>query len=336
MSGFKVIVTDYDYDTFAPEKEVLDKLGIELILEQCKTEEDVIAACKDADALINQYAPITRRVIENLENCKVISRYGVGFNTIDITAATEKRMIVANVTDYCLDEVSDHALSFILSCSRKITQLNNAVKSGVWDFKMAVPVFRLRGLTLGLVGFGNIPQNVARKAQAFGLNIISYDPFVSKELAKEHNVELVELEELCERSDYISVHVPLTMSTKGMISDDQFNRMKKEAYIINTARGEVIDEKALIRALQAGKIAGAGLDVLEEEPINPNNPLYKMDNVVLTPHSAFYSVESQIELKRKAAQNVVDVLSGCYPAYLVNKEVKERLNLKEANVNYVP
>lgn len=329
MSKFKVVVTDYEYDTFAPEKEVLDQLGIELTLEQCKTEEDVIAKCKDADALLNQYAPLSRKVIENLENCKVISRYGIGFNTVDIEAATEKGIVVGNVTDYCLDEVSDHAMALLLSSVRKITKLNNAVKSGTWDFKVAVPVFRLRGRTLGLLGFGNIPQALARKAQAFGLNVIAYDPFVPKAVAIERNVELVSLEELCRESDYVSVHLPLNKDTEKMISHEQFNMMKKEAFIINTARGPIIDEQALIKALQEEEIAGAGLDVLEVEPIDPNNPLLKMDNVILNPHSAFYSVEAEAELKRKTAQNVADVLSGYFPPYLVNKGVKEKLNLKD-------
>jgi D-3-phosphoglycerate dehydrogenase len=329
MGQFKVVVTDYEFKTFAPEKAVLDKLGVELILEQCKTEDDVIAVAKDADALINQYAPISRKVIESLEKCKVISRYGVGYNTIDVDAATEKGIIVGNVTDYCLDEVSDHAMSLLLSSARKVTKLNNAVKSGNWDYKVSIPIFRLRGRTIGLVGLGNIPQSVARKAQAFGLNVVAFDPFVPEAAAKQLNVELVSLDELCERADYISVHAPLNQHTEGMISHDQFNKMKKEAFIINTARGPVIDEAALIIALEEGKIAGAGLDVVEQEPINQNNPLLKMDNVILNPHVAWYSEESEAELKRKVAQNVSDVLSGYYPTYLVNKDVKERTDLKE-------
>lgn len=329
MSQYKVVVTDYEYSTFAPEEEVLGKLGIELTYAQCKTEDEVIEACKDADALINQYAPITRRVIENLENCKVISRYGVGFNTIDVDAATEKGIIVGNVTDYCLDEVSNHAMALLLACARKVTLLNNAVKGGNWDFKVAVPIYRLKGQTLGLVGFGNIPQTVAKKAQAFDLNVIAYDPFVSEELAASKNVELVSLDELCERSDFISVHAPLNKHTEKMISHDQFSKMKKEAYIINTARGPVIDEQAMIQALQDGEIAGAGLDVLETEPVESDNPLLKMDNVLLNPHAAFYSVEAETELKRKTAENVADVLSGYYPTYLVNKAVKDKVSLKD-------
>lgn len=329
MSQYKVLVTDYEYETFAPEKEVLDKLGLELTFAQCRTEDDVIEAAKDADALINQYAPISRRVIENLEKCKVISRYGVGFNTIDIEAATEKGIMVGNVTDYCLDEVSDHAMALLLSCARKVTLLNNEVKNGNWNFNVAVPIYRLRGRTLGLIGFGNIPQTVAKKAQAFGLNVIAFDPYVPEEVAKQANVELVTLDELCERSDFISVHAPLNKHTQGMISHEQFNKMKKEAFIINTARGPVIDEAALIAALQEGKIAGAGLDVVEVEPIEATNPLLKMDNVILNPHSAFYSVEAEIELKRKTAGNVADVLSGFYPTYLVNKDVKVKVSLKD-------
>lgn len=329
MSQYKVVVTDYEYDTFEPEQEVLNKIGVELTFAQCRTEDDVIAACKDADALINQYAPISRKVIEQLEKCKVISRYGVGFNTIDVVAATEKGIIVGNVTDYCLDEVSDHAIALLLAYARKITTYNNAVKNNHWDFNVGAPIFRLRGRTLGLVGFGNIPQTVAKKAQAFGLHVIAFDPYVPESIANELQVELVNLDELCERSDYISVHAPLNQHTEGMIGVEQFNKMKKEAFIINTARGPVINEKALIDALQAGQIAGAGLDVIEIEPIEQSNPLLTMENVILSPHAAFYSVESEVELKRKTAENVADVLSGYYPTYLVNKDVKEKCQLKE-------
>lgn len=329
MSKFKVVVTDFEYDTFVPENEVLKPLGIELTFEQCKTEEDVIEKCKDADALLNQYAPLSRKVIESLENCKVISRYGIGFNTVDIEAATEKGIMIGNVTDYCLDEVSDHAMALILNCARKVTLMNNSVKSGTWNFNVSKPIFRLRGRTLGLVGFGNIPQTVSKKAQAFGLNVIAYDPFVPAEVALNQNVKLVSLDELFETSDFVSVHVPLNNATQGMVSHDQFNKMKKEAFIINTARGPIIDEAALIQALQDGKIAGAGLDVLETEPIAQDNPLLKMDNVIINPHSAFYSEEAEYELKSKTAQNVADVLSGFYPKYLVNKAVKEKVSLKE-------
>ncbi|GBF10662.1 C-terminal binding protein [Tepidibacillus sp. HK-1] len=329
MKKFKVVVTDFEFQTLEPEKEVLASLDVEFVAVQCKTEEEVIEACKDADGIINQYAPITRKVIENLENCKVIARYGVGVNTIDLDVATEKGIVVGNVTDYSMDEVSDHAFALLLALARKVVKLNHEVKNGVWNFNLGKPVFRLRGRTLGLVGLGRIPQTLAKKAQAFGLNIIAYDPYVPVEVAKGLNVELVELNDLFKQSDYISVHAPLMDSTRGMISDEQFNLAKKEAFIVNTARGSVIDEAALIRALQEGKIAGAGLDVLEFEPIQEDNPLLKMENVIITPHVAWYSEESEIELKRKTAQNVADVLSGYFPTYLVNRELRNKLDLKD-------
>lgn len=326
---FKVVVTDFEYKSLAPEQEVLKKIGVELKTAQCRTEEEVIAACKDADGLLNQYAPITKKVIEQLEKCKVIARYGVGVNTIDVDAATEKGIIVSNVTDYCIDEVSDHAFALLMSVARKVVQLNKSVKEGVWDFNVGVPIYRIRGKVLGLVGFGQIPQALATKAQAFGLKVLAYDPFVPKEVANQLNIQLVSLDELCKEADFISVHAPLNEHTKGMLSTAQFNLMKKETFIINTARGPVIDENALIKALQEGKIAGAALDVTEEEPISKNNPLLKMENVVLNPHVAWYSEEAQEELKRKTAQNVVDVLSGFYPKYVVNNSLKKVLNLKE-------
>lgn len=329
MAKFKVVVTDYEYDSMELEREVLEKAGAEMVLAQCRTEEEVIEAARDADGIINQYAPISRKVIESLENCKVISRYGIGVNTVDLEAATEKGIIVGNVTDYCLDEVSDHAMALLLASARKVAEYTQAVKSGNWDFKVGVPIYRLRGRVLGLVGLGNIPQTLAKKAQAFGLKVIASDPFIPEAVAEALNVELVSLEELSERSDFISVHAPLNAHTEGMISTDQFDRMKKEAFIINTARGPVIDEKALIEALQNGKIAGAALDVVEVEPIDPDNPMLKMDNVILNPHVAFYSEESRDELQRKTAENVADVLSGFYPTYLVNKTVKEKVTLKD-------
>lgn len=329
MGKFKVVVTDYEFSSMEPEERILQQVDAELIHAQCRTESEVIEAAKDADALLNQYAPISRHVIENLPKLKVISRYGVGVNTVDIQAANERGIIVANVTDYCLDEVSDHALTLLLACARKVVRLNQQVKAGNWDYKAGVPIFRLRGRILGLVGLGQIPQKLAKKAQVFGLRIIAYDPYVDQRIADELDIELISLDELCARADFISVHAPLTDETRGMISDAQFNRMKKEAFIINTARGPVLDEQALIRALQAKKIAGAGLDVVEEEPISPDSPLLKMDNVILNPHVAWYSEESQLELKMKAAQNIVDVLQGYYPTYLFNKEVKQKVALKD-------
>ena len=321
MSKFKVLIADYTYSTLEPEQKILETADAEMITAQCRTEEDVIEAAQGVDGIICQYAPITKKVIDQLDNCKIVARYGVGFDTIDVPAATEKGIMVTNVTDYCLDEVSNHAFALLMACARKVVQLHESVQNGTWDSKIAKPIYRLNGQTLGLIGLGNIPQSLAVKAKAFGLKILAYDPFVSTDLAKELGVKLVELDELCAESDYISVHPPLNKHTEGMVSDDQFKAMKETAYIINTSRGAVIDEAALIRALEANEIAGAGLDVLETEPIAKDSPLLSMSNVIINPHSAYYSVESELELKQKTAQNVADAISGKVPVYLVNQDV---------------
>ncbi|RDW22154.1 hydroxyacid dehydrogenase [Oceanobacillus arenosus] len=317
--GFKVLFSDFEYDSLEIEENLIREQipDIEFVYAQCRTEEEVIEVAKDVDAIINQYAPLGKKVIESLKDCKVIARYGIGFNTIDVQAATEKNIKVCNVTDYCLDEVSDHAMALLLSLARKVTFLNNKVKDGVWDYKVGTPIFKLRGSVLGLLGLGNIAQKVAKRAQAFGLKVIAYDPFIPREVAKELNVELVEFKELFRLSDYISVHTPLNETTIGIVGEEQFKWMKKEAFIINTSRGPIIDEKALIHALVNNEIAGAGLDVLEMEPIKEDNPLLKMEQVVLNPHVAWHSAESENELKRKTAQNVADVLQDKEPKYVV-------------------
>ncbi len=317
--GYKVLFSDYEYHSVEIEENLIRERipNVEFIYAQCRTEEKVIQVAKDVDAIINQYAPLSRKVIENLTDCKVIARYGVGYNTIDVPAATERNITVCNVTDYCLDEVSDHAMALLLSLARKITFLNNKVKDGLWDYKIGTPIFKIRGQEIGLLSLGNIAQKVAKKAQAFGLKVIAYDPFIPVRIAKELDVELVDFEELFRRSDYISVHTPLNENTRAIVGEEQFKWMKKEAFIINTSRGPIIDEKALINALKNNEIAGAGLDVLEIEPIKKDNPLLNMEQVILNPHVAWHSKEAEKELRRKTAQNVVDVLQGKEPEYVV-------------------
>ncbi|WCK56572.1 C-terminal binding protein [Aneurinibacillus sp. Ricciae_BoGa-3] len=330
MKKWKVVVTDWEYEDLRFEQAVLNDESIELIPAQCKTEEEVINVCRDADAIINQYAPLSQRVIESLKKCKVITRYGVGVDTIDLKAATDRGICVANVPDYCVDEVSDHALALLLSWSRKVTLSNKYVKNGVWDFKVTQPIYRLRGRVLGLVGFGKIPQALAEKVKPLGIQVIAYDPYIPEEIAEKQDVTLVSLDELCQQSDFISVHAPLTSSTRGLIGKNEFSLMKDNAVVINTSRGPLIHEESLIEALQKEKIAGASLDVVEGEPISSNHPFLKMDNVILTPHVAWYSEESAAELRTKAAMGVVDVLLYCeYPKYLVNKEVKATGQLSE-------
>jgi D-3-phosphoglycerate dehydrogenase / 2-oxoglutarate reductase len=331
LANYKVVITDWEFEDLRYEESVLNQTdGIEIVAANCRNEDEVIKACQNADGIINQYAPLSRRVIESLENCKIITRYGVGVNTIDIDAATEKGISVANVPDYCMDEVADHALAIMLSWIRKVVVANNQVKEGNWDFKVTRPIYRLRGRTLGLIGFGKIPQALAEKVKPLGLNVIAADPYYPPQDAKRKGVTLVSLENLLELSDIISVHAPLTPATKGMLGKEQFARMKKKPLIINTSRGPVINEGDLIEALTLGQIAGAALDVIEEEPISNRHPFLSMDNVILTPHVAWYSEEAEAEMRTKAAMGVMDVLIHKeYPKYLVNQEVKKHRLLTE-------
>lgn len=310
--AFTVLLTDYEFDNLKYEEEVFAESGLEIefIKAQCKTEEQVIEQARQADAILNQYAPISRRVIESLENARVISRYGVGINTIDLEAATEKGITVANVPDYGMEEVSNHTLALLLSWARKVPLLNNQVKKGNWDFKACVPIHRFNEQTVGVLGFGRIPRRFIEKVKPLGFKLAAYDPFVSAEDMAAVGVRKMELDEIIREADYLSVHVPLVKDTFHLLNAERFNQMKKNAVILNTARGPIIDEKALIDALKNGVIAGAALDVTEEEPISIDNPLLNMDNVIITPHSAWYSEEAMVELRQKAARNIVQVLKG--------------------------
>src|SRR5665648_569390 len=238
----KVLITDCDHPSIEIEEKVLSDINAELVLAHCHTEDEIIKATQDTDGIINQYAPITRRVIESLKRCKVIARYGVGVDNIDVEAATEYGIIVANVPDYCVDEVSTHTMSLILACARGITLLDRKIREKKWDFTLAKPLFRTKGKTLGLFGLGRIARMVAQKASGFGFKVIAYDPYISK---VNKNIKLVGFSKLLSDSDFISIHVPLTDKTKHSFGNNELKIIKKTAYLINTARGAIIDEKAL-------------------------------------------------------------------------------------------
>jgi D-3-phosphoglycerate dehydrogenase / 2-oxoglutarate reductase len=326
---FKVVITDADFASFDLEREELEKINASLEIHQCKSEKEVIEATKDADGLIVQYADINKNVIQSLKKCKVIARYGVGVDTLDVKTATEYNICIVNVRDYCNDEVSTHAMTLALTCLRKITLLNDTVKKGIWDVKVARPIFREKNKIFGLVGYGSIGKIVARKAQAFGFKVISFDPFISSEVMNENDVEKVELEELIKAADVISLHVPLNEKTKNIISAKELKMMKKSTFLINTSRGGLINEEDLYRALTEKWIAGAALDVLEKETLDPEYKLLKLDNLIITPHAAFYSEDSLRELQKLAARGVAQVLQGDVPTYLVNKEVLKKVQLNE-------
>ncbi len=228
---FKIIITDCDHPSVEIERTILNEIDPEFILAHCTTEDEVIETARDADGIINQYAPITRRVIESLKRCKVIARYGVGVDNIDVEAATEYGIIVANVPDYCVDEVSTHTMALILACARGITLLNGKISEKIWDFTLAKPLFRTEGKTLGLFGLGRIARMVAQKASGFGFKIIAYDPYVSK---VDDGIELVGFSKLLSDSDFISIHAPLTNKTRRFFGESELKNMKKTAYLINT------------------------------------------------------------------------------------------------------
>jgi D-3-phosphoglycerate dehydrogenase / 2-oxoglutarate reductase len=324
---FKVVATDQHRFPIGVEREILARVDCALVPAVCQSEDETIAACRDAHAILNSSARISRRVIEELREALVICRYGIGVDTVDVPAATEHGIIVANVPDFCFDQVADTAMSLILSVPRKVAYLSNLIRQGVYDRERARPIHNFRGATLGLVGFGNIPRNLVWKAIPFGFRILAHDPYVKPESTRQYPVILVDFDTLLRESDIISVHTPLTDETRHMFNEAAFRKMKPCAYFLNVGRGPVHDQKALCRALQEGWIAGAGLDVLEKEPPDPDDPILTLDNVVFTPHYASYTEEAYHELRVKTAENAAAVLRGEFPKYCYNPEVKAKARL---------
>ncbi|MBS4022518.1 MAG: C-terminal binding protein [Dethiobacter sp.] len=311
------IVPGYNYEI---ERDVLSKEGIELRTETCRTPGEIIERCQDADALLSIYAPTPKSVIDSLPNCKVYVRYGIGYDNIDVDAATAKGIPVCNIPDYCLPEVASHTIALLLNYERKINFMNNAVKQRVWNSSLGFPSRRLSEVTLGLIGFGKIAQHVYEYAKGFGMKIIIFDPYLPDSVLEGKTAGKVTLDELYQQADYISVHVPLSAESRHLLNYDAFSRMKDSAVIINTSRGSLVDEAALIRALKEKKIRGACLDVLEHEPVLPDNELLDMDEVIITPHSAFNSVQARLSLRTRVAQTAAAVLKGEKPYNIVNKK----------------
>jgi len=319
MSQFLVAVADSVFPNLDPARAVLSKISAGLRLAEKPRPESIAQVARDADALLVTYAKISADMIRQMARCRIIARFGIGVDNVDVAAATAAGIVVTRVPDYCIDEVSDHTLALLLALARKIPFANSRAHSGRWEMSAVVPIHRLRGSVLGLVGFGRIPQLVAPKAKAFGLKVVTYDPYVPQEITTSAGVERVDFAELVKVSDYISIHAPLMPETEGLFNADVFRNMKPAAYLINTARGPIVDETALARALDAGQLAGAALDVLSQEPPT-GSPFFGRDNVILTPHMSFYSVESLVELQTKAAEEVVRVLKGQAPRNPVNPE----------------
>lgn len=315
MTKFRIAVSDCDHDTLSIEESVLAKDGFELEIFQCKTEEDLIKNCQGVNGLINQYAPITENVLANLPDLKFVVRYGVGVNNVDLEAAAKRGVQVCNVPDYGMNEVADQAMALTLSLTRKVNLMNGLVKSGVWDYQKSIPVFRPSVQTVGIIGIGRIGKEYAKRANAFGYRVIAHDEYAKN---VPDYVTLVDFETVVKESDVISIHCPADGNI-DLFDEKEFKAMKNSAYLINVSRGGIINEKALNDALENKEIAGAGLDVTVAEPIEPDSPLLKHDNFLITPHMAWYSEEAALELKHKVAEESVRFAKGEPVHYPVNK-----------------
>ena len=330
LLGMSVVV---DYEGMFKEAGV----GVELVGNFCSleaTEDEIIAAMGDADAAITQatYQPFSRGVFSSLSNLKFVVSVGVGYDKMDVDAATELGILTANVPDFCLEEVSDHAMALILACTRRIVQLNHIVKTVGWkeqpDRYIGGEVWgkmtKLRGLTLGLIAFGRIPRALVPKAKGFGMRIIAYDPYLEADVFREFDVERVGLDELLTESDVVSVHAPFNLETRHMVGLEQLKKMKPTACLVNTARGPIVDHQALYTALTEGHIAAAGFDVTEPEPINLDNPLLKLDNFIVTAHSAHANSAANPGLSQRPGEEIIRVVRGEWPVGLIDQRVKEK------------
>lgn len=327
-NNWKILITDYAWHSIEPERQILAKIGAELIAAETGDEEELSALAPMMDGILTCWKPVTANVITAAKKCQIIGRCGIGLDNIDVETATEHGIVVTNVPAYCIDEVSEHAMGLLLACARKIPRFDRAVKTNTWNQNIGQEMRRVRGKTIGIVGFGRIGRAIVPKAKAFGLTVNVYSPRTTPELIQSHGAEKVSFTELLTTSDFITIHTPLTPETQHMFSHPEFRVMKPTAFLINTARGGIVDTAALTTALTNGEITGAGVDVLETEPPQPDEALLTLDNVIVTPHAAFSSEESILELEVTAATSVAQVLTGQLPESVVNPSVLERPNLR--------
>ncbi|HVP19098.1 MAG TPA: C-terminal binding protein [Spirochaetia bacterium] len=320
MSRFTVIIADDRYASYREEEEVLGELDAEIRVFRSGSADDARKAFAAADGILVNLYPITAELIDSLDGCRVISRYGVGYDNVDVEAATRRGIWVTFVPDYCFEEVADHALALLLCCIRKIGYKDRMIRQGKWNLHRDQPCYRVEGKTLGILGYGNAAHTLLRKVSGLGFGrVLMCDPYVRASTIKAAGAAPVDLRVLLAESDCISVHVPLTPETRHMIGRAELALVKPGAILVNTARGPVLDETALAEALSSGRLGGAGLDVFETEPLPESSALRKLDTVVFTDHAGWYSEESVVELKTKAARNVAAVLAGDRPPYPVNQ-----------------
>ncbi|MFA5044160.1 MAG: C-terminal binding protein [Kiritimatiellia bacterium] len=317
---YTVIIADDRYPHYREETAVLGAIDADIVTIKSQAATDLIKACKSADGIIVNLAPIDAGVIAGLTNCRIISRYGVGYDNVDVPAATAKRIWVANVPDYCGEDVSDQAMALLMSCVRKVALRDRQVRAGVWNIQSAGQEWRIQGKTLVFFGFGQIARILHRKLSGFQLQrVLVYDPFIDEAAIRALGAEKADWDTALREGDFFSIHMPLNAKTRGLFDEAAFRKMKPTAIIVNTSRGPIVDERALYRALSERWINSAGLDVFEKEPVDPANPLLTLDNITVSGHTGWYTEESQTELKRKAAENVRDALIQGKPKYPVNK-----------------
>lgn len=321
MTKPKVVVTDFPFPSRKPIYDILDPEKFDIVFADLNDKEGFYELCAQADGMIVTYADMNAEVIGKMNKNRVMARTGVAVNNINVAEATRKKIYVTNVVTPQVIDVANHAVALLLTSIKKIPLLNDYVKSGHWSFDVAAPIYKMTGKKIGLLGFGHIAKEVAKRLKAFDVDVIAYDPYLPEKVFAEHGVVGVGFDTLIKEADYISIHMPLTPDTKNLISFKEFEAMKDSVYIINTSRGGIIDETALIDALENHKIAGAGLDVIATEFPSADYPLYKYSNVIITPHSAYYSEECVADLGKSAATEVLKVLSGEKPISLVNKEL---------------
>ncbi|MCH2539416.1 MAG: C-terminal binding protein [Anaerolineales bacterium] len=321
MSEKIVLITDYTWPSTDPEAEVLARIGAKILVAQSGAEEELLELVPQADAILTCFADVTPKVIEAGHKLQVVGRYGIGVDNIAVDTATSLGIPVTNVPVYCADEVAEHVLALLFASARAICKYDKAIRLDNWDLATGTPMYRIRGRTLGILGFGHIGRTLASKAESLGVRIIAYDPYIDEAAVTFPKVELVGIDDIFSQADFLSVHTPLIPQTEGLIDEARLRTMKSNAIIVNCARGAIIDHQALERALREGWIAAAAADVFEPEHLDPDHPLFALPNLIATPHVAFYSEESVAELEIKAAENVAAVLSGRRPEAVVNAEV---------------
>ena len=325
MTAPRILITDFVWPSTAPEREVLAiGLGDDVAVVEAPdgSEATLAALAADCDGILTCFAQVTPAVVRAAERCRVISRYGVGVDNIAVDVATDLGIPVTYVPDYCVDEVSDHVMALLLTWNRQVGFYDGVARAGRWEGTSSPhPLTRLRGQTIGILGLGRIGRAVADKARAFGLDVLAYDPYLPADAPLPAGVIATTLDDLLPAADYVTVHTPLNEETRGLIGRTEFQRMKPSGYLINCARGPIVDESALCDALRNGQLAGAGLDVMESASPPADHPLFGMDNVIVTPHVAFLSQQSVLELEVRTARATVDVLQGRMPEFLVNPSV---------------